>query len=161
MERVAGMMWAKHFKSMYEGSMYGAGLAVFAVWGYTIANARKGVVELNPKRVADTLGGSVEDVTAAIEYLTQPDPHSRHKACEGRRLVKEGEFQYVLPSWTAYQAILNEDARREYQRVKQAEYRAQKKGNVSQKYLGAEERSDAAYGRGDDAGCDRIAGEGL
>ena len=53
------MMWAKHFKSMYEGSMYGAGLAVFAVWGYTIANARKVVVELNPKRVADTLGGSV------------------------------------------------------------------------------------------------------
>ena len=30
-------MYGKHFASMYEGSLYGSGAVVFAVWGYVIA----------------------------------------------------------------------------------------------------------------------------
>lgn len=125
-------MYGKHFESMYEGSMYGAGLAVFAVWGYVISHARSGCVELNPKKLADTLGGSVEDVEKAIAYLMSPDPKSRHKSCEGRRLVKEGQFQYSLPSWNDYQGIRNAEERRAYNRSKQAEYRKRKKVIVHQ-----------------------------
>lgn len=119
-------MFGKHFASMYEGSMYGAGIAVFAVWGYVIANCNKGAVELNPKKLADTLGGTMQEVTEAIQFLERPDEHSRFKEYGGRRLVKEGEFQYRVPSWEFYRQIRNEDERREYNRKKQAEYRAKK-----------------------------------
>ena len=128
-------MWGKHFESMYEGSMYGAGVAVFAVWGYVISHARKGRVELNPKKLADTLGGTVDEIQEAINKLTQPDPQSRHKQNEGRRLIKNGEFQYEIPSWESYQAIRNEDDRREYNRIKQAEYRAKRRVSNPMKKL--------------------------
>ena len=120
-------MFGKHFESMYEGSMYGAGLHVFAVWGYIIAHVRRGRVELNPKRIADTLGGVIEDVEDAVRVLQQPDPKSRCKEFDGRRLIKEGEFQYFLPTWERYQGIRNADERREYNKMKQREYRAKKK----------------------------------
>ena len=124
-------MWSKHFKSMYEGSMYGAGIAVFAVWGYVLSHTEKGKVELNPKRLADTLGGSVDEVVKAIEFLCNPDKESRFKEHEGRRMLKDGEFQYYLPAWQHYQAIRNEEDRRESNRMAQERFRAKKKVEVT------------------------------
>jgi hypothetical protein len=120
-------MYGKHFESTYTGSMYGKGLNVFAVWGWVIAHARNSRVELNPRQVSDTLGGTVAEVEAAIEILTSPDPESRHKEHDGRRMIKEGEFQYFLPSWASYQGIRNADDRRAYNAAKQREYRVRKK----------------------------------
>ena len=126
-------MYGKHFASTYTGSMVGAGLNVFAVWGYVIANAVNGRVELNPKLLAMVLGGSEDEIDAAITYLTNPDPGSRTKDNEGRRLIREGHFQYLVPTHAAYRAILNEEERREYNRRKQAEHRAKEavKDNVN------------------------------
>ncbi len=122
-------MYGKHFASMYSGSMVGAGLNVFAVWGYVIANTVKSRVELNPKLLAMILGCEEKEIIDAIAYLTKPDPQSRSKKYEGRRLVKEGQFQYFVPSHETYRRILNQDERRQYNRVKKAESRAQKKRN--------------------------------
>ncbi len=134
-------MYGKHFESMYDGSMYGAGINVFAVWGYVISHARNGTVELNPRKLSDTLGGPIEDIQAAIEFLMKPDSESRHKEHDGRRLLKDGEFQYSIPSWSNYQTLRNEEARREYNRVKQREYREKQRAT-------AEERKyDEIYGR--------------
>lgn len=123
-------MYGKHYESMYEGSMYGAGIHVFAVWGYVIAKTRNGTVELNPKKLADTLGGTQQQIIDAIGRLCSADPNSRFKEHEGRRLIKEGEYQYRVPSWEFYQHIQNEEDRREYNRQKQAEYRARKRGGT-------------------------------
>jgi len=125
-------VFGRIFQSMYEGSMYGRGFAVFAVWDYALAHVRRGRVELNPVQLADVLAKfdrrySEEErlvvVKEAIEYLMAPDPESRFRGNEGRRLIREGQFQYFLPSWEEYQRIRSEDERREYNRVKQAEYR--------------------------------------
>lgn len=110
--------------------MYGAGVAVFAVWGYVIAHVRKSRVELNPKKLSDTLGGTVQEIIEAITFLMSPDPESRHKEHQGCRLLKEGEFQYFVPSWESYQGIRNADDRRAYNASKQREYRARKKGVI-------------------------------
>lgn len=118
---------------MYEGSMIGAGINVFAVWNYIIAKARSGTIEINPKLLAFTLGGAESDVSDALAFLCRPDEQSRSKVEQGRRLVKEGQFQYRLVNWETYQAINNEAERREYNRMKQAEYRAKsrpQKGEV-------------------------------
>ena len=145
-------MYGKHFESMYDGSMYGAGIAVFAVWGYVIAHTRRSRVELNPRKLSDTLGGTQEEIVAAIEFLMAPDPNSRHKEREGRRLIKEGEFQYFVPAWEDYQTIRNEDGRREYNRLAQQRSRQKK----AKKY-GPTERErqfDEAYGDGDLSAAD-------
>jgi len=117
-------MYGKSFESMYIGSMYGAGINVFAVWNYIITMTHRGLIELNPKALAATLGGTEQEVKDAIEYLSRPDPESRCKAEEGRKIVREGQFQYRVVSWEEYQRIRNAEDLREYNRRKQAEYRA-------------------------------------
>ncbi len=124
-------MFGKHFASMYEGSMFGAGAVVFAVMGYVIANQEPdrtvgSQVELNPKLLAAILGEPVKEVEKAIDFLCSPDKESRSKDEGGRRLVKMGQFAYRVVNGAKYLKILDREARREYQRVKQAEYRAKR-----------------------------------
>lgn len=120
-------MYGKAYETMYEGSMIGAGVAVFAVWNYCIARNRSGVVELNPALLAFILGGSQKEITDAIEYLSSPDPKSRSKESGGRRIMKEGEYQYRMVNWSQYDSLRSMEDLREYNRRKQAEYRARQK----------------------------------
>lgn len=120
-------MYGKTYESMYEGSMVGAGMHVFAVWNYIITKCRRGSIEVNPKLLAFTLGGAESEVEKALIYLCSPDPKSRSKLEGGRRLVKDGMYQYRVVNWEYYDKIKNEEERREYNRVKQAEYRAKAK----------------------------------
>ena len=154
-------MYGKHYESMYDGSMYGAGLNVFAVWGYVISHAREGRIELLPRKLADTLGGTVDEIKAALEFLCAPDPESRNKEHEGRRLVLEGEFQYFMPSWEIYQRMMNEADRREYNRLAKRRERAARAAKKAKKN-GAITGEVVAVGcleRGDEAGADVIAAE--
>ena len=123
-------MYGKHFASMYEGSMMGAGPVVFAVWGYVISKTVSGEVELNPRLISVLIGCTPEEVEEAIEYLCRPDAESRNSDQEGRRLVKNGAFSYDVVSHAIYNRMRNTDDRREYNRKKQAEYRAAKKKSV-------------------------------
>ena len=148
-------MYGKCYESMYAGSLIGAGLNVFAVWNYIITKSRAGYVEINPKLLAFTLGGKANEVEDALKFLQRPDPTSRSKAEDGRRLVKEGEYQYRVVNWEFYQRIKNEDDRREYNRRKQAEYRAKSKP------LKNEAAAVRAASNGDMAEHDRLAAEGL
>ena len=131
-ERVYG----KHFESMYSGSMVGSGLAVFAVWGYVISHVRRGTVELNAKLLSMILGCTEADVAEAIKILSSPDPKSRSKDEKGRRIIQEAEFQFRVVNATHYQNIRNEDERRQYNREKQAEYRARKKMSMTNVHTG-------------------------
>jgi len=122
-------MYGKHFASMYTGSMSGAGLHVFAVWGYVIAHTVKGEVELNPRLVAFQLGCEIADVEAALAVLCAPDPHSRNKDEDGRRLVRVGEYLYKVPSHERYRRVRDADELRSYNREAQARHRAKKKND--------------------------------
>jgi hypothetical protein len=121
-------MYGKHFESMYEGSMVGAGVTVFAVWGYVIAKMQPDrvvgfQVSLNPKLLASVLGGDEKEIQKAIAYLCAPDPLSRNKAEEGRRLVRLGQFDYQVVSGKLYSDIRDEEAKRAYNRERQAKRR--------------------------------------
>ena len=117
-------MYGKLFASCFTGSMVGSGLNVFAIWGYVIANARSdGYVELNPPLIATILGCSVGEVQAGINVLTSPDPNSRNKKEDGRRLTQESAFLYYVPTYLDYREIRDEEGRKEYMRNYMKEYR--------------------------------------
>lgn len=114
-------MYGKAYSSMYEGSLYGKGVFVFAVWNYVIANqvpdrALGSVVTLNPKKLADTLGEEREPVEKAIRFLCQPDPESTTKTANGKRLIQVAEFEYQVVNGAKYRAIRDEEERREQNR---------------------------------------------
>jgi hypothetical protein len=149
-------MYGKHFKSMYSGSMVGSGAIIYAVWGYVIANCipdrKVGTqVELNPVLLAAILGEKVEAVEKAVEFLCSPDPRSRTKIQEGRRLVRLAEFDYKVVNGVKYREIRDEEARREQNR------RAQEKWRGKPKPLKGEIPGAKAYDNGNDAEGDRLA----
>jgi len=119
-------MYGKYFASTFSGSMVGAGPVVFAVWGYVIANTVDSQVELNPRLLAAVIGTDAGEVVKALEYLCAADGNSRSEEHGGRRLLKEGSFAYRVVNHQTYRTIRNEDERREYNRVKQREFRAKK-----------------------------------
>jgi hypothetical protein len=115
---------------MYEGSMRGAGSAFFAVWGYVISHmmpcrgVNKGTrVELNAEVVAFLIGEKPEVVQAQIDRMCSPDPRSRTKVEGGRRLIRKGEFEFVVVNGDKYRAIRDEDSRREQNRDAQRRHR--------------------------------------
>ncbi len=108
--------------------MYGSGSHIFAVWSYVIAHTKPdAMVELNPMELASKLGEDLEKIEAAIEHFKSPDPKSRSKEFEGRRLIQKGEFIYFVPQYHKYHGFANNKERREYFAQKKREQRQRDK----------------------------------
>lgn len=125
-------MYGKHFASMYTGSMLGSGAISFAVWGYVISNMVPDKitgmqVELNPRLLSALIGEKEDDIRKTILKFCQPDAQSRTKEEQGRKLMPVGQFDYRVVNGLKYRAMRNADERREYLRLKQAEYRKKSK----------------------------------
>ena len=133
-------MFGKIFESLYEGSMIGAGSAMFAVWGYVIAHMKPdkvvgAQVELNTKLVSFVLGETEEVVKGVVDKLCDPDDKSRSKEKDGRRLIRLGEFTYQVVNGAHYMSIRKADERREYFRNYRRNQRCPKNGSGSTEYL--------------------------
>ena len=165
--------FGKHFARMYQGSMIGAGAVVFAVMGYVIANQSPGAgagmepeklyCELNPKLLAFILGEPEESVANAIEFLCRPDPGSRTKEEDGRRLVRVGQFAYWVVNGRRYRGMRDPERRREQNReAKRRERKARKTAAQLRAENDVRERAFVqADGDGNVEAADRIAAEGL
>lgn len=125
-------MYGKIYESMFYGSMRGSGGAFFAIWSYIISHMKPDgnhgmKVEINPEVIAFLIGEPESVVKEKIALMCAPDPKSRSKEEEGRKLRSLGEYTYLVINGAAYNKIRNDVERREYNRVKQAEHRARDK----------------------------------
>lgn len=116
--------------------MVGAGAINFAVLDFVITCQKPSreygsVVEINPVLLSAILGEKVEAVQGAIDFLLAPDPRSRTKKQDGRRLVRLGEYLYQVVNGAKYRAIRDEEERRTQNREAQATFREKKKSNSS------------------------------
>lgn len=85
------------------------------------------IVELNPRLLGSILGEEIEDVKRAMTKLCSPDPDSRTKEEDGRRLVEVGPYLYRVVNGLYYRAIRNEEDRRAQSREAQERFRLRKK----------------------------------
>lgn len=113
---------------MYQGSMVGSGSHVFALMGYVIANMRPdkvvgAQVRLNATLLAAIIGEDEKRIQEAIDFLCAPDKNSTTPDKDGRRLIKIGTFDYQVVNGAKYQAIKDEDERREKNRLRQQKHR--------------------------------------
>lgn len=121
-------MYGKVYQTMYTGSLYGSPPIIFAVWGYAIANAHPpGLVELNPKLLAGIFATSEAEIEATIATLCGPDPRSRTKDNEGRRLIRRGEYEYFVPTHERYRNYNQVETFRRNAALRAKRYRARKK----------------------------------
>ena len=155
-------MYGKHFTSMYEGSMVGAGAHVFAVWGYCISNADPELhtVRLNPSLLSVILGEPTERIESAIAYLASPDGDSCCTDENGRRLMNTSGMEYLVVTHEQYRDMKNTHDRREYMRKYMRKYRnanAKGKSVNTGKYVKANKLTPASVSASDSA-CGKEGG---
>jgi hypothetical protein len=85
------------------------------------------MVELNADIIGFLIGEPGDVVAGVIKEMCAKDPKSRTVEEEGRKLVQLTEYEYRVVNGAHYRNIRNEESRREYQRIKQAEYRKRRK----------------------------------
>lgn len=107
-----------------------------------------------------------KEVLAALKVLAAPDrTRLEPQPFDGRRIEKHPDGWLVL-NGDKYRRMMREANRREYQRIKQAEYRDRKKLGKSAAQIRAEndgrsKRFEDAHNAGNQKACDEIAAEGL
>lgn len=120
-------MYAKIFRSMYDGTLRGKAHELLVFTNMLASCDRDGCVDKHPRAIADEVGLTVEQVQAALATLEAPDPESRSPEHDGRRIVRldtHRAWGWLLVNFAKYRAIRNEEDRMAQNREAQARYRA-------------------------------------
>ena len=121
------MTYTKLFTSILDSTVWQESLQAKVVWVTLMAMAdRDGKVEASIPGLAKRAGVSLGECEEALQKFMAPDAYSRTREHDGRRLeAVAGGF--VLLNHAKYRAMMSAEDRREYQRVKQGEYRRRRK----------------------------------
>lgn len=137
-------MWRRLYGDVFEGSMAGRKDALI-LFMYLITKCDDSGFARRPsvRVVSACTGLTSEEYAAAIAELEAPDPDSRSKEMEGRRIVAEDDGWFVV-NFKHYQEIQREEHRRESTRKAVARYRAKaatvSTGLITSDYTRLEER---------------------
>lgn len=121
------MQFTKLFSSILDSTIWQEPAETKIVWITMLAMAdRHGEVHASVPGLAKRAGVTLAECEAALDCLRSPDDYSRTKEHEGRR-IEDIDGGWRLLNHGKYRALLSAEERREYNRRKQAEYRAKKK----------------------------------
>jgi hypothetical protein len=148
--------YGKLYDRLYSGSMVGKGCVLFALMPYVISKQYPAsrehdapmLVELNANLLALIFGATEEEVVRAIEFLCSPDPKSRSKAEEGKRLVREGEYLYRVVNGRYYRELADEERLAENARKYTKKWRARQMLKARHVPGAGEREYIAAFDRG-------------
>lgn len=119
--------YTKLFESILDSTIWGESNETRLVWITMLAMRNyRHIVEASVPGLARRARVSLEDTEKALKKFRSPDPYSRSKEHGGRR-IEDVPGGWLILNGEFYRNKLNEDERREYQRVKQAEYRKRRK----------------------------------
>ena len=125
------MQFTKLFSSILDSTIWQEPPQTKILWITMLAMAdRNGQVHASIPGLARRAGISLQECESAIACLMAPDPYSRTKDHEGRRIcVIDGGW--ALLNHAKYRTLLSFEERREYNRRKQAEHRAKKSASIT------------------------------
>jgi hypothetical protein len=125
------MQFTKLFNSILDSTIWQEPLETKVVWITMLAMCdRNGDVHASIPGLARRAGVTITQCNAALACLESPDEYSRTKDHDGRRIA-EIDGGWSLLNHGKYRALLSAEERREYNRRKQAEYRAARKSGVN------------------------------
>jgi hypothetical protein len=128
---VAG--FSKIFSTMWGGSLYGhfEASAVFMVL-LSLCD-RDGTIDMTPEAIAGHTGWPLDLIRTGIAELAAPDPRSRTKGHEGRRILPLDEHRdwgWRITNYQKYRDEMRSAERREYLRQAKEAERARKKSTL-------------------------------
>lgn len=150
--------YTKLFKSLVTSSIWQEDDETRIVWITMLALAdRDGKVDASIPGLANIAKVSIEKTEASLAKLLAPDQYSRTKDYEGRR-IEPVDGGWRILNHAKYREKLSDPDRREYQRIKQAQYRMERRIKNG-KPLPGEAEAVKAMKRGHHKTADAIAGE--
>lgn len=115
--------YTKLFSSILASTVWREDTETRIVWITLLAMAGKnGIAEGSVPGLADFARLPVPAVRKALARLSDPDPDSRSQEHAGRR-IRPVDGGWLLLNHAKYRAKMGADERREYNRLKQREYR--------------------------------------
>ena len=119
--------YTKLFSSILASTIWREDDKTRLVWITLLALTDKyGVAECSIPGLADMAHVTLQDCEVALSKLKAPDPYSRTKDFDGRR-IEECDGGFILLNHAKYKNRMSEDERREYNRIKQQEFREKRK----------------------------------
>lgn len=123
--------YTKLFNSILASTVWSEPNDVRIVWITMLAMANKdGIVEGSVPGLAVFARLPIDVTETALARLSSPDPHSRSKEQDGRR-IETIDGGWKLINHFKYRQQMSADERREYLRIKQQEQRTKKKLKTS------------------------------
>jgi len=126
-------MYSKVFQQIFDSSISEDHVVRHIFMDLLVLADRHGEVDMTIFAISRRTNVPLEAVRRAIERLTEPDPDSRTDVEEGRRLIlidHHRDWGWRIVNFAHYNAMRNEDARREYFREYKAKRRAERKINT-------------------------------
>ncbi len=118
--------YTKLFGSIIASTVWRESKETKILWITMLAMAdRNGIVEGSIPGLADMARLSIPETEDAMEKLQAPDPYSRTKDNEGRRVAPKGDG-WVILNHAKYREKMGQDERREYFRTYRRNERAGK-----------------------------------
>ena len=123
-------MYGKIFESIYDGSLAcGDWKALITFQQLIILADQDGVVDMTDIAIHRRTTIPLEIIQKGIEELLKPDPHSRSKDEDGRRLIlldSERDWGWVIVNYEHYRKLASAAERREQNRQSQQRSRAKR-----------------------------------
>lgn len=119
--------WTKLFSSIVTSSIWCEDDKTFRVWVALLAlSDQEGLVEGSVPGLANLCRLTPDEMRAALEKLSSPDPDSRSPEFEGRRIEKiEGGWKLLNYEKYRQKAVAGEGSRAPYYRAYRARKRAE------------------------------------
>ena len=112
-------MYGKIFESMYEGSLYGHFEAIVTFQALIVFADEHGVVDMTPQALAGHTSYPLDLVEKGLAELAEPDPISRSKLEDGRRIIPldpTRTWGWIIVNYGHYCQMTSRKERAEYQK---------------------------------------------
>jgi hypothetical protein len=126
-------MYGKVFNTIYDGTLYGHWEAIVTMQQLIVLASPDGVVDMTPQAIAARTSIPVDIIAKGLEFLAQPDPHTRTPGEEGRRIVLIDDHRpwgWRLVNHAKYRGLRDLEQKRQADRERIAEKR-RKNSNVA------------------------------
>lgn len=110
-------MFAKIFNQIFDSSIAEDFTVRHVFMDLLVLADSEGVIDMTAEAISRRTNVPLETVALALEELAKPDPHSRSKQDQGRRIrLLDGhrKWGWRIVNYPQYRAIIDDEARRSY-----------------------------------------------
>jgi hypothetical protein len=127
-------MYTKIFRQILESTLVEDYVTRHIFIDLLILADQDGCIDMTPQVISRTLNVPIDVVQGAIDKLSEPDPHSRSHAEEGRRLVMidpDRTWGWRIVNYLKYRRTVDDETRRTNNKVRKQRQRDRERETVS------------------------------